>query len=88
MRQPDTEILPYLEATKTLYKDMIQVFKKANSDHIEFASLAFQVKSLNKSKEALFGAGNTESLYNYCLVAVDPWRGHVCVVSKLMIPFW
>ncbi len=88
MRQPDTEISPYMEATKALCKDMVKVFKKANSDNIEFASLAFQVKSLNKSKEALFGEGSTESSFNCCLVAVDPWRGHVSVISKLMIPFW
>ncbi len=89
MRQPDTEFSSYIEATKALYKDMVKVYKKANnSDKIEFASLAFQVKSLNKSKEALFGEGSSESSMNCCLVAVDPWRGHVSIISKLMIPFW
>ncbi len=88
MRQPETEISPYLEATKAMYRDMGSVFRKTNTDNVEFASLAFEIKSLNKNKEALFGEGTAESPFNCCLVAVDPWGGHVTVVSKLMIPFW
>ncbi len=88
MRQPDTEISPYMEATKAMYRDMVKIFRKTNKDNVEFASLAFEVKSLNKSKEALFGESATESPLNCCLVAVDPWRGHVNVVSKLVVPFW
>ena len=46
MCQWEDHVEPYLEATKSLYKDLVKARKNADTGQIEITTLAYQVRPL------------------------------------------
>ena len=83
MCQYEDQWKPYLDAVKLTYKDMLKVYKNANTGKIQVASHVFRVSSL--AGAGLFPVDNE---HNACFVAVDPTTRTVAVWYSAFVPFW
>ena len=86
MMQWEDELGPYLDAAKSIYKDLVTVVR-SDSGGIQVASHAFQVSALEGDgmTTPLFP---TASPYNICWVVVDPVKSQVSVFYHAWVPFW
>jgi 1-deoxy-D-xylulose 5-phosphate reductoisomerase len=83
MCQYEDKWAAYLEAVKLTYKDMLKVFKNANTGKIQVASHVFRVTAV--SGASLFPVDNE---HNNCFVAIDPSARTATVWYSAFVPFW
>ncbi len=81
--QYEENIQPYLQATKLLYKDLVQVRKQDNSNQLVVVSKSFQIQSLETKKNkaadeasSLFASSNR---FHTCVLSIEPMRRHVYI---------
>lgn len=84
MMQWEDEIGPYLDATRSIYRDLVTVVR-APSGAIEVASHAFEVSALEGVSTPLFPSS---SPHHACWVVVDPVKAQVTLLYHAWVPFW
>ncbi|XP_050442531.1 cilia- and flagella-associated protein 300-like [Adelges cooleyi] len=71
--QDDTIIEPYLDATKSIYKDLLAVEKMSDSKQPSVASRVYRVVALNSNNTVIFPKAHTESAdYSFAYLTVYP----------------
>ncbi|CAM9471606.1 unnamed protein product [Chrysoparadoxa australica] len=84
MCQPEVQIDPYLETTKAVYKDLLEVHKSAN-EQVVVSSHAYRIMSVQNDECQLF---KQESPHNLCILVVNPLARTATVIHKNFTPFW
>eukprot|EP00698_Gefionella_okellyi_P004132 TRINITY_DN13868_c0_g1_i1.p1 TRINITY_DN13868_c0_g1~~TRINITY_DN13868_c0_g1_i1.p1 ORF type:complete len:271 (-),score=50.11 TRINITY_DN13868_c0_g1_i1:8-820(-) len=74
---------PYLDVTKTIYKDMVVVQKIPATGKLEVASYAAKILSVDG-----YALWPNDHPANFCYVAVDPIKRHVNVWYGAHISVW
>lgn len=88
--QYEDEIKPYLDITKSFYKDLVCVQKSVESEEIKVVSEAFDVKILDERSEAVFPR-DADHQQSFAYVIIDPVKRHVHLVhhsSAAKNGFW
>lgn len=85
LNQFDDEIKPYLDLTRTAYKEMATVQKVKETDSLEVVSWALNVTSVEASAGTLFQRKN---MPNFFLVGIDPIKRRVTMWYNSYVPIW
>ena len=75
----------YLKATKATYKDLLTVYKDADSGEIRVSSLVFRVSAVEGLSSPLFPSDNPHS---FCYVVIDALKRQATVWYGGYLPFW
>ena len=86
MCQYDDNIAPYLEVTKSCYKDLINVAKDPDSGEIAPTTLVFRVSSVTGSQNTYLKC--MEHPQNFFYVLVDPQSWHVTLLHNSFRAGW
>jgi len=73
--QYEDNVQPYLDITKSFYKDLVSVQKKAGTDEIQVVSHAFQIFIQNEKGKTIFPSSEHEQ--TFAMLIVDPIKRHV-----------
>jgi len=73
--QYEDNVQPYLDITKSFYKDLVSVQKKSETDEIQVVSHAFQLSVQNEKGKTIFPSDEHEQ--TFALLVVDPVKRHV-----------
>jgi len=82
--QYEDHLMPYLETTKLVYKDLVAVAKNASTKKVEVTSLAYQLKSVNADFD-LFPRNALEH-HSFCYLVIEPLERYVTVWYGAHIP--
>ncbi|XP_062511221.1 cilia- and flagella-associated protein 300-like isoform X1 [Corticium candelabrum] len=75
--QYEDTIEPYLNTTRTVYKDLMTVVKDPETRKLSVTSWIFKVEAY--SGEAYVFPGKSPHRQNYCYLIIDPLKRHVTV---------
>ncbi|XP_077988337.1 cilia- and flagella-associated protein 300-like [Glandiceps talaboti] len=78
--QFEDSVKPYLDTTKSLYKDLVSVQKDPNTKQLLITSLVFCVKAFDKDKFAIY-PGDSEHEQTFAYIVVDPLKRHITILS-------
>jgi len=82
MNQYSDEMEPYLNLTRSLYKDLVAV-QKSSAGGLQVRSLTFAVHGVDGGSASLFPR---PSPHNFCYVSIDPVARHVKVWYAAWFP--
>ena len=85
MCQSDDEVGNYLEMTKSLYRDLVTVYKSSKTGQVEIATEAIAVGEVTDGGFTVFPRDNK---HNVMLVFVDPLKKLTRIVYHPFTPFW
>ena len=88
MCQADEALEPYLTVTKALYKDLVSVYKHADTQEILIGSQAFMILSFDQDANGGGLFTSAENRYNVCLVTISASKQQIAVIKKTFKPFW
>lgn len=74
--QYEDNIKPYLEITKSFYKDLVCVQKIPDSEELKVISHAVQISLLNEKKKKVFPPG-LDHEQTFAFLIIDPLKRHV-----------
>jgi len=83
--QPDITIDRYLNLTKTVYKELVTVYRDANTQEVKVSGKAFAVQSVTDIE--LF-PNNPDSTWNICIVLIDPLKKMITMVKNTYKKYW
>ncbi|XP_028976527.2 cilia- and flagella-associated protein 300 [Esox lucius] len=75
--QYEDTISPYLETTRTIYRDLVSVQKDPETKQISVVSTVINVSALDASGVCYPSRDREDQ--TFCYLIVDPFRRHVCV---------
>lgn len=84
LNQCEDNIQPYYDLLKQLYKALVTVVKRPDTNAIEVTSKAYLVRQLDGSHEGLFAEDNTNNL---ALLVFSPASRTVTYLNSSFIPF-
>ncbi|KAH3808151.1 cilia- and flagella-associated protein 300-like isoform X2 [Dreissena polymorpha] len=77
--QYEDKIDPYLNFTKSLYKDLVSVQKNAETKDLNITSSVFKIQAMDKDGEVFYPSSKRhEQTFSYLIV--DPLKRHVIVL--------
>jgi cilia- and flagella-associated protein 300 len=85
MVQWEDEWGPYLDATRSVYRDLVTVVKAADGAGIEVASHVYDITALVGASPQLFPSALP---HHICWVVVDPVKSQVSLVYHAWVSFW
>jgi hypothetical protein len=83
--QADTTIERYLAITKSLYKELITVYRDAKTEEVQIAGRVYQ---LSKVSGLVLFQDDPDSPHNSLFLVVDPLTKMVTVLKYSYKPFW
>ena len=83
MCQPETILEYYLSITKSIYKDIVTVFKNEKDGQVQISGKAFELSSVGGLQ--MFESSNPRNLM---FVLVDPVKKYVTVVKNTHSALW
>jgi len=85
MCQYEDYFTPYLDVTRSVYRDMVAVQKNSTTKEIQVVSMAYQIEELDGTP--LFPQ-KSQFAHNYCYVIIDPVKRHVTYWYQAHLPMW
>jgi cilia- and flagella-associated protein 300 len=85
MCQPDTEVKRYQELTKSLYKELLTVYKMPSTGEVAISGRCFQVLSVGGVD--LFSNPEKDQ-QNVLVLVVDPMKKEVTSLKVNFVSFW
>ena len=79
--QYEDEIQPYLDVTKSVYKELVSVQRDAESQKIQVVSPVFQIEALNENGKKFYPS-RTAYEQDFAYMIIDPIKRHVIVLSN------
>ncbi|CAF0853438.1 unnamed protein product, partial [Didymodactylos carnosus] len=79
--QYEDDIKPYLESTKSVYKELVSVQKDPETKVIQVVSPVFKVEALNENGKKFYPS-RTVYEQDFAYMIIDPYKRHVIVLSN------
>ena len=76
--QFEDNVNPYLETSKAIYKDLVSVYKDADSKQLKTRSHVFKISALDLDGEAIYPSGNKHE-QSFAYLVLDPLKRNVFV---------
>ncbi|XP_033119538.1 cilia- and flagella-associated protein 300-like [Anneissia japonica] len=77
--QYEDNVTPYLDTTKTLYKDLISVHKDKDTKQLRVSSVVYRLKAWDKDSTLMFPC-DTEHQQNVAYMIIDPLKRHITIL--------
>lgn len=79
--QYEDDIQPYLDVTKSVYKELVSVQKDAETQQIQVISPVFKIEALNENGKKFYPS-RTAYEQDFVYMIVDPIKRHVIILSN------
>ncbi|CAF1408024.1 unnamed protein product [Adineta steineri] len=79
--QYEDDVQPYLDVTKSVYKEIISVQKDAESQTIQVVSPVFKIEALNENGKKFYPS-RTAYEQDFAYIIIDPIKRHVIILSN------
>ncbi|XP_028401795.1 cilia- and flagella-associated protein 300-like isoform X2 [Dendronephthya gigantea] len=76
--QFEDNVNPYLDTSKAIYKDLVSVYKDANTKELKTRSRVFKISALDSDGEMIYPAGNKHE-QSFAYLVLDPLKRNLFV---------